>query len=128
MEQIKCIGRLKAGLLVVTTEMKVWQLDDTSLGQPSMNNTINQLYFGDQPPVPIEEKWPKLAQARGYQTIKGDIPTCRVMIDPDAEWLFLDGTWKEDTPGMRWDINGQRESWGFMNIHRDDRTKFLSSK
>lgn len=110
--------------------IQVWQLDDTSLGQPSMNNTINELYFGDQPPVPIEEKWPKLAQDSRYTTIKGQIPTCRVMIDDEGEWLMLDSSINQGkmVAGMRWEINRQESAQGVQNIQRNNKTKFLSSK
>lgn len=89
--------------------------------------SISKLYFGKSAPLPLETKWPKIAENKVYQAIKGNIPSCTTVADDYGEYLFLDSAWDSDQNGLAWDINANVAYNGMQNVHKDTQVRWISS-
>lgn len=108
--------------MVVTKKLNIWQLAGNSL-----DTSISKLYFGKNAPVPLETKWPKIAENEQYKQIKGNIPSCSTVVDDYGEYLFLDSAWDSGKNGLAWDINENIAYNGMKNVHNDSQVRWISS-
>lgn len=84
-EPIKCIGRLRKQIMIVTKNLSVLMIDDTDIDQNTSQSDINSIYFGDAKPKPLKEMYPDLVNSEIYKKfIGGGIPTCNPAVDQNG--------------------------------------------
>ncbi|KAJ6218944.1 hypothetical protein RDWZM_004756 [Blomia tropicalis] len=59
---IRCIGKLKSNIILITEDWLVYDLPYNSLSA-----TLNTLYIGNNTPIPIEEKWPNMVKTKYFK-------------------------------------------------------------
>ncbi len=127
-EGIRCIGRVGTDLLVVTQKLDVWLIEAKEIDKEGEDKPINSLYFGGDPPVPIDEKWPKIKSTNHVEwaRLKNATKTCNPAVDANGQYLLIDGDLNYQW-GLRWDIRKNEGYLGLQNDHNDTEARWISS-